>query len=205
MAPKRTLGVTVLAVFLIVSGAFGVSSIGTPFSLRGEEGRLFEPTQFKQELMKRKGISEEQRRELKAVTEDPQFEKILQGMRRFVLSREFSTTCFFYGILSALYLVIGFGIYRLQEWGRRALIGIEISSIPFKIFVNSWSANALFRELAEAMKDEKLRQVVPTLLPVFVVAQFVLFSLFAFLVVFYVTRPKIKEQFKSSFNEANSV
>lgn len=88
-------------------------------------------------------------------------------------------------ILFALCLAVAFGLLKLREWARKATIGIWAFIVAGSLFGVVVSLLAINQNLPEAKTIDLSKEL----------AQLITASLILICLIYFLTRPKVKEQF----------
>ncbi|MGD0336517.1 MAG: hypothetical protein ABSB18_05390 [Candidatus Omnitrophota bacterium] len=97
-------------------------------------------------------------------------------------------------ILAILLLILGIYILKLKEWARKAIIYYSIYSIISVFFI------MVAYKLGLPLRGSDLRDITATyqtpVMKIVVISVLIITNLLSLLIIYFFTRPKVKEQFK---------
>jgi hypothetical protein len=138
-------------------------------------------------------MSEQELEELDVFLSSKVFTNMVEAQNRFINSGAFKGMMLAHGIIGILYLVLGIGLLRLKEWGRKATIVFQVLSVPLMVIFMWFMAGNFLNAIAEQSPEfDGMRQI----LPAFIAIQGLVVGLVAALIIRYLTRPRVKERFK---------
>ena len=189
---KRPVGIKVLAVLFIFSGIMGSLSFFT-FIMPQPQGEIT-VERFREEALKRfPDIPAEELENFKQFTENPFLKNVLEAQNEYINSPKYKFMLIITGLMSILLLVIGVGFLKLKEWSRKAAIFLHLINIPlFIIFMRSMFTPFLGAFQEGAPEFAEMKQVIPVMLTI----QGVVITGMVLAIIYYLTRPKVKEHFK---------
>ena len=198
---KRSVGVTVWAVLLILSGVFG--AIGATISLSTAEHSLEQISQSIERLKTVPTGTEPGQLPPERVTQlQERLERLMEEVRKATESPLVKTTTMLAGVLSVLALCAGIGLLASQGWARSIAIWQAACSIVFGVIVMCVSPQRRLAEVAmgvyEGLMDPKAQQMMHI---GHVVGQWLgllLLLVWNGLIIWYFNRPSVKALFSST-------
>ena len=193
MEKKRSIGVTILSIFLIISGLFGLLSIVQLIMMPPDAGEISIET-FRGNVSKwMPKMSPEESEDFNKGLESPAFRAMLKVQNIFLKSGSFKLVFVFNAIIGAIMLILGIGIFKLKEWSRKGIIVLYILFIPiYVIGMNSFSRKFIKIMTEEMPEFESMKQT----LPYMIVFQAIMMIIFVALLIFWLARPKVKAEFR---------
>ena len=190
---KRSLGVTLLAVFTIFSGVTGIFDwLGAEMMVLQADQTLNVDTLRQKMQQELAAMPNQGSIDLDAMLHSDFFQGSMAGMKETVHSWKYRLANMIVGVLSLASLWIGVGIFRLREWARKGMVYFQWLNVP----LFTWAMYLAFQTFYENMSPHikgiaKLGPYIPLLSGV--LAVFLLLS--ALLIMWYLNKPKIREQF----------
>jgi hypothetical protein len=194
MDRKRPVGVAILAVLMMIGGSFSIISL--PFyviSLLGPEPQ-FSVEKYKSAIFRGRQPSEEENLRFET-TMMPQVEKMLKIEKALYRDTTIPLFQFIYMIIGIVGFVFGIGLWKLMEDARLGTIVYQIFSVVIGVFGQYLIMQTTMNISAKYM-PEMYQGGMPRSFPMtMVIIQAVIAGIITALIVFYLTRPKVKEWF----------
>lgn len=181
---KRSVGVTVLAILFIVCGLFSELSLVSLFTPKSSYINTIE---FYGQIIQ-KALPPTSAEEIEMVGF---VQKLIEAQKEFMNSRRFAFLSLFNIIIGIVFFVLGIGFLRRGEWSRIAAIIFHILLIPLFAVITHFLLQPFVKAVSILPGFENIKSAYPVMLAIQVFFSAVLILP----VVYYLTRPKIKEQF----------
>jgi hypothetical protein len=191
---KRSIGVTILAVFMIIGGA--ISTISLPFyfiKMFGPEPQ-FSVEKYRELMLKGRQPTAEQLKEFetKVVL---QFEKTMKVQKEISRNVTIALMQFIYLLTGVLALVFGIGLMRLQEDARQWTIIYQVVSSVVGIICQFTMMKIILGISAKYMPELYTGKGAPGMVYLPMAVGVCIVGLITWFIVSFLSRPSVKEQF----------
>lgn len=197
MEKKRSVGVTILAISLILMGISNllsyalyttfISGIESPFTAEMYREFMLRSTP----LMSQEGIEQFEREVM------PFFEKMSQAQNEMVGSNFWDGILKMNTVVGVIVFIFGIGLLRLKEYARRGTVILMWLLIPtITIFMYMAMCNMIEITAKYLPEINRTPVTISCFLPIMAIFQGLIISSVNLVVVYFLTRPKVKEQFK---------
>lgn len=187
---KRSIGVTVWAVLFIFGGLMNASSIA---------GIMFyqQPMQFTHDTYKQSFSHLHPDKDLDELLNREDVKQMILIQNKISSELYDNTSLTLWCVVNTVYgitlFIIGIGLLGLKEWSRKATLIFHIVLVPPYIVA---SEIYILRAVKIIMTHIPQLKVVSSLVPIMLGIQIIFTITMLIIIIYYFTRPKVKEQFK---------